>query len=361
MFTSSLFQVEMDVDISSDGVAHMAISCLQWRAPNLELLEIAAKQTFALMWYGTLDEEVLNVLEKAHLHGSLAPVKLIAVHVDELHFFLAGEVSSKTLPAIEALWQKVKDAAGIQSWSVHFSDVGEMEADQSDDDFCTTAKELLKIYDLGLVDYDSGAQMHTIMANCVASKTDVSWRYLPKFVLYELEIRQPHDQVVEAAEASKSEGIVSSAQSDEGEQTDYVIKVGPQTLCMLELMTARVRPHELRNMRVGINVVLAEMGLRMERSKPRVPVQAPLGHEVKGRLLAYIKAGGLMEGDYLFPSKRAPIQEMRASELVAIRQLWHLAHATFHQTRLDRLVPKLEMLTRHNQSAVLEHYVKRGC
>lgn len=74
MLRSSIFQIEADVEIAPGGVSHATISCVQWRSPNLEQLEVAAKQTLALMWYGKLDDEVLDVLETAHLYGALPPV-----------------------------------------------------------------------------------------------------------------------------------------------------------------------------------------------------------------------------------------------------------------------------------------------
>lgn len=165
MLRSSLFQVEADVQITSKGVSHATISCLQWMSPNLALLEVAAKQSLALMWYGTLDDQVCDVIEQAHLHGALAPVSMIKIRAYKLHLFLADEVSSKTLPAIEAAWERVKVAANVQSWAVHFSNISEIVDDQSDDDFCTAGKEILWLYHLGLADFDSKVERSQLLGD----------------------------------------------------------------------------------------------------------------------------------------------------------------------------------------------------
>ncbi|MGM3216545.1 hypothetical protein ACSQ5K_15190 [Pseudomonas sp. PhalM4] len=346
MLRSLLFQVEADVEVSSSGVSHATISCLQWRSPNLALLEVAAKQTLALMWYGTLDDEVLGVLEKAHLHGALAPVSMIKVRAYKLHLFLADEVSSKSMPAIEALWEKVKDAANVQFWAVHFSHVSEIVADQSDDDFCTTAKEILWLHDLGLVDFDGSAEGNQLLGYRVPAMADVNGRYLPQRVLPDLEkaIRKSHDQVAEAAEALCLDDDESRTLPDEGEQADYVMPVSPQARCMLELMAAGIRPHELRNIQLGINFALhPDTGLKVEVSKTRLPVavKMPLRRESVERLQAYIEASGLVDGNYLFPSTRDPNKRMKDSEFVAVRQLQHLAEAS-DQAKIDHFVSMLE-------------------
>ncbi|MEZ1839839.1 hypothetical protein QVM62_18485 [Pseudomonas putida] len=203
MLRSLLFQVEEDVEVSSNGVSHGVVSCLQWKSPNLAPLEVAAKQTLALMWRGRLDDEVLNVLETAHIHGALAPVRLIAARADVLHLFLADGVSSKTLPAAEALWEKVKDVADVQSWAVHFMKVSEIMADQTADDFCVTAKEILRLHDLGLANFEGSAkgnQLHCyqVPAMCV---TDNSQWYQHVLSGLEKDLRRLQDLIVERDKA----------------------------------------------------------------------------------------------------------------------------------------------------------------
>lgn len=351
MLRSSLFQVEADVEIAPGGVSHATISCLQWRSPNLAQLEVAAKQTLALMWYGTLDDQVCDVIEKAHLHGALAPVSMIKVRAYKLHLFLADEVSSKTLPALEALWENVKDAADVPSWAVHFSNISEIIADQTDDVFCATAKEILWLHNLGLSDFEGSAEGNQLPRHDAPAVADVSRRYLPQRVVADPKegIRKVHDKIIEAAEALSIDEAEPLTPPNKGEEADQVGPVCLQTLCMLRLMAAGVRPQELRNMRVGVHIAIQpDSALRIESSKARPPVQLALNHEAREQLFAYIKASGLVEGNYLFPSRLDPNKMMRSSGLAAFLQLWHLAHGPVDQAWIDRFVSGLDRATGDN-------------
>lgn len=356
MLRSSLFQVEADVEITSKGVSHATISCLQWRSPNLAPLEVAAKQSLALMWYGTLDDQVCDVIEQAHLHGALAPVSMIKVRAYKLHLFLADEVSSKTLPAIEAVWEKVKEAANVQSWAVHFSNVSEIVDDRSDDDFCTAGKEILWLYHLGLADFDSKVERSQLLGD--RAPVDVSALYLPERMHHLLRkgVCGSHDQIIDSAEALSIDNGESRTQLDDEAQDDPWMLVSPRSLCMLELLLAGVRPQELRRMRIGDVVSQADPShLRVKISKARLPVQLALGHETRGRLLAYIRASGLCDENYLFPSRGNPNKRMRESELLAFSKLSRLTRATVREAMLDRFVTEW---IGHTQSAALKHYLK---
>lgn len=220
-------------------------------------------------------------------------------------------------------------------------------AGQPDDDFCRTAKEILWLYDLGMVDFDSSPERNPLPGVRAPASTDVSRRYLPQRVLPDLEkeIRKSRDQIVEAAEALSDDGSASPTLPDEGEQADYVMPVSPRTRSMLDLLTAGVRPQEVRNIQLGVNFALhPDTGLKVEVKKARRPVavNVPLSQEAVERLRAYIAESGLVDGNYLFPSKRDPNKRMGDSEFVVVHQLRHLAFDAFDQAKIDHFVSMLE-------------------
>jgi hypothetical protein len=153
---SDIFHPECDPVEPYDAPHHVVFSCLQWKTPSLEVMPLAAKQCFAVM-YGDpsnpMNPYVTAALERAYILGAMSPVKLIAVHEDSLYLFLDSGVSSATFQEIESLWIQVMCMSPI--WlTVDFANVDEIYSGHSDYVFWQVAKEILESYTLGIAPYD---------------------------------------------------------------------------------------------------------------------------------------------------------------------------------------------------------------
>ena len=107
---SSLFHLECAPVALDDSFHYVVLSTLQWKTPNLDLIATASKQRFAVLYNQPLgDRFAIETLEQAHIQGAMSGVKLVSVHKDVLRIFLRDEVAGATFPAIEALWEPIKE------------------------------------------------------------------------------------------------------------------------------------------------------------------------------------------------------------------------------------------------------------
>lgn len=113
MTFSGFFHPECDPVESDDALNHVVFSCLQWKKPNLEAMSQADKQRFAVM-YGDemMIQFVIAALERAYVLGAMSPVRLIAVHEDQLYLF--GWWSIKCYVPRNSV-----DAAGCRAYESH--------------------------------------------------------------------------------------------------------------------------------------------------------------------------------------------------------------------------------------------------
>lgn len=151
---SALFHPE-GAPVAVDGGSHyVVLSALQWKTPNLDLMKNASKQRFAVLYNQPLEDRfAIETLEQAHIHGAMSGVKLVAVHKDVLRIFLSDEVASSTFPAIEALWEPIKELELNRRLEVDFSCEHEAYTGRSDYLFWSAVKEVLESNSLGIERY----------------------------------------------------------------------------------------------------------------------------------------------------------------------------------------------------------------
>lgn len=68
MPTSILFQLEHGAVELNCVSNYVVLNCLQWKSPHLNALASAAKQSFAVIYENELDQELIDYLERVHLH-----------------------------------------------------------------------------------------------------------------------------------------------------------------------------------------------------------------------------------------------------------------------------------------------------
>lgn len=151
MSHSVLFYPDCDPVKVAGGPDYTLYSCLQWRYPNLRLLPEPAKQTFCVMYSESLDDRFITLLERAHLRGALAAVKVISIFDDDLHIFLDGEISSKTLFSIKALWKRDTRLYSGRHYELAFETEVEVYSGRSEHPFWPVVKEVLDTTALGLI------------------------------------------------------------------------------------------------------------------------------------------------------------------------------------------------------------------
>ena len=154
MRSPPLFHPECDPVTEGIGPGYVIYSCLQWQDRNLRLMARAAKQTFCVMHGDYLDHRFITALERAYLRGALAPVKLIAIHEQDLNIFLDSKVSSSSIPAIEAIWEIDTHLYSGRHYSVTFASEDEIYSGLSDYPFWPVAKEIIESNSLGLSPYE---------------------------------------------------------------------------------------------------------------------------------------------------------------------------------------------------------------
>lgn len=157
MTFSALIHVEEKPVELDELLEHTVFSCLQWKGPNLEAMPQAYKQTFAVINSEALDDRVVEVWAKAHAMGAMSPVKLIAIHEDEIHLFLDAATSSSTMGVIEPIWAKAAADDSHLPWTMHFESETAALTGQSEYIFSCTAKAILESRVLGVERYEMSA------------------------------------------------------------------------------------------------------------------------------------------------------------------------------------------------------------
>ncbi|WP_422422169.1 hypothetical protein [Pseudomonas sp. GZD-222] len=155
MTSSLILRQERNLEETKDGFHQLVFSCLQWKSSNLELMPQAARQRFAVMCSQPLDDSlVIETLERAHIHGAMSAVKLIAAHKDALYLFLCSDVASNTVRSLENLWSSVISMDRNGRLSATFASEDEVYSGRSDYPFWSVARDILKSNVLGFVRYE---------------------------------------------------------------------------------------------------------------------------------------------------------------------------------------------------------------
>ena len=153
---SSLFHLECAPVALDDTFHYVVLSTLQWKTPNLDLMATASKQRFAVLYNQPLgDRFAIETLEQAHIQGAMSGVKLVSVHKDVLRIFLSDEVAGATFPAIEALWEPIKELDLNRRLEVDFSCEHEVYSGRSEYLFWSAVKEVLESNSLGIERYET--------------------------------------------------------------------------------------------------------------------------------------------------------------------------------------------------------------
>lgn len=153
---SALFHPECAPVALDDTFHYVVLSTLQWKTPNLDLMATARKQRFAVLYNQPLgDRFAIETLEQAHIQGAMSGVKLVSVHKDVLRIFLSDEVVGATFPAIEALWEPIKELDLNRRLEVDFSCEHEAYSGRSEYPFWSAVKEVLESNSLGIERYET--------------------------------------------------------------------------------------------------------------------------------------------------------------------------------------------------------------
>lgn len=156
MRSAPLFHLECAPVVLADGFHYVVLSVLQGKTPNLDPVATGNKQRFAVLYHQPLEESfAMEILEQAHIHGALSGVKLVAVHKDTFHLFLGNDVAGTTLPAIESLWEPVKNLAPNRRLALDYSCEAEVYSERSDFAFWPAVKEVLESNTLGIERYST--------------------------------------------------------------------------------------------------------------------------------------------------------------------------------------------------------------
>lgn len=173
MSTPVLFHHECDPVTVVGGPDYVIYSCLQWQDQNLRVMAQPAIQTFCVMHGDYLDHRFVTALERAYLRGALAPVKLIAIHEQDLDIFLDSKVSSSSIPAIEAIWKIDTHLYSGRHYTVAFASEDEIYSGRSDYPFWPVAKEILETTSLGV----SPLPQPSLAEKAMASFKNDSWNF----------------------------------------------------------------------------------------------------------------------------------------------------------------------------------------
>jgi hypothetical protein len=180
---STLFHPECAPLALDDTFHYVVLSALQWKTPNLDLLVSAGKQRFAVLYNQPLEERfAIETLEQAHIQGAMSGVKLVAVHKGVLRIFLSDEVEGATFPAIEALWEPIKELELNRRLEVDFSCEHEVYSGRSEYLFWSAVKEVLKSNRLGIERYET-----PVLHDCAE---EISSGDDPSSHQYHIDIRQ---------------------------------------------------------------------------------------------------------------------------------------------------------------------------
>ncbi|MEZ1839838.1 hypothetical protein QVM62_18480 [Pseudomonas putida] len=150
MAIADLFRLRMYSLAQRDPPHFQIYSCLQWKGRNLEMMPQLAEQRFCLMYNVFLDEHLITALERAYARGLMSPVKLIALHDNDMRMFLDTRTSSNTAATMEELWMDFTDLDATRRFSVAFASEDEILSGRSDYPYQDAARVLLERSSLGL-------------------------------------------------------------------------------------------------------------------------------------------------------------------------------------------------------------------
>lgn len=159
-----LFYPDCDPVKVAGGPDYVLYSCLQWQHPNLCLLPEPTKQTFCVMYSDFLDDRFITLLERAHLRGALAAVKLISIFDDDLHIFLDGEISHNDFLSIKALWERDTSLYSGRHYKLAFETEVEVYSGHFEHPFGPLVKEVLGSTALGLSSLETPGHAEEIWA-----------------------------------------------------------------------------------------------------------------------------------------------------------------------------------------------------
>lgn len=327
MTTSSLFHLEhRDLELY-DAPNYVVLSCLQWKSPALDVMPVAGKQHFAVMFDTMLEQGIVNVLEKVHPHGGLAAVKLVAAHDHQILVFVDSQVASSAVPFLESAWTQAIQSDCNHAWTVNFASVDELRSGRSDFRFSTIAENILDRHDLGLSEF-KGLQRHTLIRDEALddSRSRDATNYLPEQVV-DAAIRRSFESFINLAKPSKNVQT-----SDDGRPVDlgyeHRAKAAITTVqCVHALSICGIRFREMKLMKVGDQFIshLENQCLFVCRSKAKPLQSAQIPNACAELIKKHIELNGLSEGDYLFPSTKFPGKPMTQREFEGIYRSWILA------------------------------------
>lgn len=154
MAIADLFRLRADSLAQRDPPHFQIYSCLQWKGRNLEMMPQIAEQRFCVTYNFCLDEHLITALERAYTRGLVSPVKLIALHDNDLRMFLDTRTTSSTASAMEELWKDFTDLDATRRYSVAFASEDEILSGRSDYPYLDAARGLLERSSLDLEPYE---------------------------------------------------------------------------------------------------------------------------------------------------------------------------------------------------------------
>ena len=152
--TSSVLQLPHHSPDLLGAVDSEIYSCLQWKSPNLEQLPLAAEQRFCVMYNEFLDDGLINVFELAYARGMLSPIKLIALHNNDLCLFLDSSATSSTLLRMQEWWKGFTELGLVGHFCLAFASEDEIYSGRSDCPLQACALTVMQSGRLGLQQYE---------------------------------------------------------------------------------------------------------------------------------------------------------------------------------------------------------------
>lgn len=320
MTLSPLFQLECS-PIELDDLLHCVVfSCLQWKNPNLDVMEKAVNQRLAVLYHPPLDRSyIIETLNRAHIHGAMSGVKLIAAHKNGLYLFLSNEVASSTLPTIEALWATVTQSDRNPRLRVDFASENEVYSGRSDYPFWPVVKGILESKHFGMEQYDPKSP------GCSSDNEidddagfEPSTRDFGLCIRTGQNIQAPHTECKLCPKAGKlqSNWILKDFPHHPTQMSHEKLKTSAKAVehmamrddCVYALMAEDFQASELRFVRAG-DVVLIQSQVRVRigvspyNGKTR---QVTVSENVGSLLRKYIVERGLSDRAFLFQSFRNP-------------------------------------------------------
>lgn len=361
---STLLHLECDPVEPVDAMKHVVFSCPQSQGANLEQLLTIVSQRFAVMYDDEMGDHLIEMLDRAHSAGALAPVKLIAVQEHGLYVLLDATVASVTLPAIARLWESVVVADIERPLSVSFALETEVGTGQSDFESWDDAKDILESYSLGIGPlnppahdradlsihaFEQWAQPDVDSENQIA----LAARYLGSQASYldKNQDRLSPGRIQARIDQSCSDrpSLLSNSEVMALEKATYSCSSLRDT-CMRAMFMLNARTVELTSIKVE-DVIISETAVkvRINAFKSRRSMHRFLAPAITSDVLCrYVQEYHLSPEDYLFPSA------INASKPLSIREVRVAFDRWLRDAQIEReqLIPSgvRSTFTRLNQS-----------